>query len=239
MKTCVECAEDLEKDAVFCEFCHAPQVNTNHLAPRKPKPALPAIEGLNRWLRQPQQSEFDQLGKDAAVREELTFCTRCRNSYFQTVDLSCPNCNRKPSFLTLSDEVSLIAANSDPISNSTGGGLEAFDPGGHWRHQFRRIKKVFLVTGTVVTIFSMIVMSTLTAGLGGKPVDQERACNFFSVGYQAAIKENVSDYGMSLWKASARDAAQYARGQLSFELQRFAAGTTDKEIIANITLLCR
>jgi hypothetical protein len=117
--------------------------------------------------------------------------------------------------------------------------LEPAELGGQWSTFRKGAKKTFLVTGTVVTILSMIVVSTLSAGFAGKPIDTVRACKFFSDGYQVATLENGSSYGMGVWRAAARDGAQYASGQLAFELQRFAAGSSDGDIIANIAELCR
>lgn len=147
--------------------------------------------------------------------------------------LFCDGCNAKQD-----DPDYLEAESLDPALYSTKS-LEQGESVGQWSSFRKGAKKTFLVAGTVVTILSMIVVSTLSAGFAGKPVDTVRACNFFSDGYQLATLENGSSYGMSVWRAAARDGAQYASGQLAFELQRFAAGSSDGDSIANIAELCR
>lgn len=101
------------------------------------------------------------------------------------------------------------------------------------------IKRVVLIFGAVFSILSLIVASTLSAGFGGNTVDNVRACQIFSDGYQAATLDNGSASGMRAWRAAARDGSQYANGRLAYELQRFSAGDSDGEITANIAQLCR
>jgi len=162
----------------------------------------------------------------------LKTCVVCSEEIEQEA-LFCGGCNAEQ------DDPDYLAAESlDPGLYSTRNPEQA-ELGGHWGSFRKGAKKTFLIAGTVATILSMIVVSTLSAGFAGKPVDTVRACNFFSDGYQVATLENGSAYGMSVWRAAARDGAQYASGQLAFELQRFAAGSSDGEIIANIAELCR
>jgi hypothetical protein len=69
--------------------------------------------------------------------------------------------------------------------------------------------------------------------------DPARACQLFTEGYERAMSENGSDYGMSLWREAASRASELADGQLAFELSRFARSEESFEAQLNIADLCQ
>jgi hypothetical protein len=88
------------------------------------------------------------------------------------------------------------------------------------------------------SISALIIVLSLSPDLGGKSEDRVRACSLFSDGFKVAMSEDGSPYGMRVWRLAAGEAAQYARGQLAYELQSFADGTSDRDLVANVAELC-
>jgi hypothetical protein len=171
-----------------------------------------------------EMADLDSSEYQAA--EPTVACTECGGHVFEESESFCPACES----LQGRNQVNSYHANS---------GAELTNQADARPSPRKGVKKTLIVLGTLLSIFSLILGSTLSVGFGGSPVDNDRACVYFSDGYQLAKSENGSADSMGAWRAAARDGASFATGQLAFELQRFAAGSDDGEAIASITRLCR
>ncbi len=107
----------------------------------------------------------------------------------------------------------------------------------------KRTVNVFIVlVGAIVGLAAVLLSPTnQTPTIEEKTVEKNpaRACQIFTEGYERAMSENGSDYGMSLWREAASRALELADGQLAFELGRFARSEESFEAQLNIAELCQ
>lgn len=264
-KSCVACAESIKIGAVLCRFCKTRQDDPSYLIPQGQNLATVLGEEIEVSLTctacgNPDAENFycslcgtELLSADPAklkLMEEEIECFRCSSSSMQQG--VCQNCGYH--------QAHDFSTNRKAKNDSSWGKLYDIDNQGASSSSgvSSRAAAIAWTGAALLVAFGLIALNSLPsetinslqnqssrdeqpqgASKATAQVDDAKACRLFSEGYELAMSENGSTYGMGLWRSKAAQAMEIASDRLAFELQRFVQNSGEPtDIVVNIAELC-
>lgn len=264
-KPCVACAETIRFGAILCRFCRTRQDDPEFEVPRGEKqPKSRSHKTKNKFTcsscGNPDAENFfcslcgTELPSvetaEGQEKEYVRTCFRCSSSALKNG--ACQVCGYRQDDASSTKNKVGGTSNWRKVYEVSEQSSVTSSRGSSPAKAIAWVSAAVLVTSGVAILnllpsdflsswlaSSSTVEQTNETSQPGVQIDDTKACKLFTEGYELALSENGSAYGMGLWRSKAAEAIGMASDKLAFELKRFVQNSGEPtEIVANIAELC-